>query len=287
MIALTGWLALLCIPVALLSGALLGWFYLPDPASAHGSLVELESVVPFGALLRSLHSVSSHGALGTALLHFAAVLRQDGARDRSTTWTTGVWALALLGALAFSGRALPWDQHAGLSLQMADRFLRAGEVRPLSLLFGPLDGPLLLERVWLLHLGLTVGLAALLLWHLPLRTRLREWSADARARRRALAVGGGGLALLLVAGLVFRAPLGLPFAADAEQLARPSAEWYLRWIQLLSLRAGPAALITLGVLVAAAIGTPLVHRRLGPRRLRFLWAGLLALLLLLSLVPAS
>ena len=120
MVALTGWLALLCVPVALLSGGLLGWFYLPDPFTAHGSLVELESVVPGGPFLRSLHSLSSHVALVVALLHFVAVLlRSDGTRHRSGSWSTGLWALALLGALGFSGRALPWDQHAGLSLQMA------------------------------------------------------------------------------------------------------------------------------------------------------------------------
>ena len=288
MVALTGWLALLCIPVALLTGVLLGWFYLPDPIAAHGSVVELESLVPGGALLRSLHAVSSHGALGLALLHFVAVLlRRDGAHDRTGAWNTGVWAVALLGAIGFSGRALPWDQHAGLSLQMAERFLRAGGVRPFGVLFGPLGGPLLLERVWLLHLGVSLGLCALLVWHLPLRLRLREWTAQPRAGRRALAVGAGGLVVLLAAGFVHRAPLGLPFVADAEQMAHPSAEWYLRWLQVLSLRAGQAALAALGLLLVAAAITPLLHRALGPRGLRLLWAGLLSLLFLFSLLPAS
>jgi len=333
MTTLAGWVALLCLPVALLSGAVVGWFYVPDPAAAHATLVELESVVPGGAWLRSLHAISSHAALGLGLLHLlGGVLRRErrATSDEdpvvpasSRAWSTGLVALAVLGLLAFTGRALPWDQHAGLSLQMADRFLRAGDLQPVRWLLGPMGGPLLLQRVWLLHLGLAVALALALAGHGSLRARLREWTAAPRTGRRAIAVTVGALGLLVGAGLVHRPPLGHPASsslvtpletsletsldsapalldgaerstatgaerstsAGVERSASTGAEWYLRWLQFLSVRAGAAAPLALGLLALVVAFTPLLHRKLGPRGLRLIWAGVLSTLTVLSLLP--
>jgi quinol-cytochrome oxidoreductase complex cytochrome b subunit len=298
MTSLSGWLALLYLGVSAISGMLLAWHYQPSDLGAFASVVSLEQIVRGGRLLRSLHFFSTQLALGLTLGHFVAVLvalragGSAGAAERPAVeerprpgvgFTSGLLALVLVALSAFSGRVLPWDQHGGLSLTMFGELFRIGGHDPLRALLG--EGGLRVQRVFLLHLLGSALLAIALVVHLrvPARARLRSWLAGGRRWIGATlaALGAVGLAAL------WPAPLGEPFALGALSSETViSAEWYLRWLQYLSIRSSPLARAVVLVALALVLAAPLYGRRLGPRGLRALWGGVLLLGLLTSLLPA-
>jgi quinol-cytochrome oxidoreductase complex cytochrome b subunit len=287
MTSLSGWLALLLLALCALSGALLAWHFSPAEAGAYASVVSLEQAVRGGAALRALHFLSTQLALGLALVHFLAVLvRRAEPRERMAVgFASGLAALGLTGLGAFSGRVLPWDQHGGLSLVMLREFLRVGPLDPLGGLVG--EAGLRVARVFLLHLLGTVLLGVALGVHLvaPARARLRAW-LDGRGRAVGLTTAAA-LALVLAASAFMSAPLGEPFA-PAQLAGEPpvAAEWYLRWLQFLSLRSLPLARVALAAALALVLAAPLYVRRLGPRGLRVLFGGALLVALVTSLLPA-
>lgn len=280
-VAVTGWIGLLALVLAVLSGALLSVGYRPDAAAAHASVVDLESATVTGTAIRALHAYATHAALIALLLHMSgALLVRRGATTREwfpTRWLSGVAGLALVVLLAYSGRALPWDAHGATSVVVARAFLTVGDPGLVDALVG--RGPAVLPRLWLWHLALSGLLLAPVLVHVPLRNAL-----PALERRTILALGAALVALLALALLV-RAPLGPP----ADPLAAPAAEaqWYLRWLQWLALRSPAIARAALLALLVLGAATPALNRRLGGRRLRLTWLATLALLVVLSLAPVS
>jgi len=281
-VAATGWVGLLALALAVLSGLLLSWHYRPEAAAAHASVVDLESATASGAAIRSLHGYATHLALIALLLHLGCALLF---RRRSTTtpewfptrWLSGLSGLALVVLLAYSGRALPWDAHGATSVIVARAFLTVGDLGLLDAVLG--RGAAVLPRLWLLHLALTGLLLAPILVHVPLRSALPA------LERRTILVAGAALAALVVIALVVRAPLGPP----ADPLAAPAAEaqWYLRWLQWVALRSPAIARLALLALLVLGLATPALGRRLGGQRLRRTWLATLVILALLSLVPVS
>lgn len=278
---LTGWLILLSLALAALSGLVLAVSYLPVPTLAHESVVDLESTGLVGAAARALHFLSSHGCLALTLLHavIALVARLDPPAPQRS-WTSGLLALVLLVGLAFSGRVLPWDQHGGLSLVIAEAFFRVGDLSPVAALLG--KAALRLQRLWLLHLLGTGLLVLCLAFHVPFRRRLASWRRSGPPRRAAL------LALGLVSGvlalsLLVTAPLGQPF--DGRAAVEASAEWYLRWLQVLSVRSNSLARLVLAGLVAFGLLTPRLDRSLGWRGVRATWLTILVALSVVTLLP--
>ena len=281
-VAVTGWLGLLALVLAVLSGLLLSWHYRPDAAAAHASVIDLESATVTGATMRSLHWYATHLALAALLLHLSCALvfgrRSTSTREWfPTRWLSGLSGLALVVLLAYSGRALPWDAHGATSVVVARAFLTVGETRLLDAVLG--RGAAVLPRLWLLHLALTGLLLAPILVHVPLRGALPA------LERRTLLVAGVAFVALVVIALLVRAPLGPP----ADPLAAPAAEaqWYLRWLQWLALRSPAIARLALLVVLVLGVATPALGRRLGGRRLRLTWLATLAILVVLSLAPVS
>jgi len=272
----SGWLIVLYLATAALTGLLLNWHYLPTTAHAHTCVVDLQSGAA-GRFLRSSHFFSSHFALGLCVLHLvsALILRPVEAEATFETrrWLSGLVGCAILVALGFSGRVLPWDDHGGVSLLVAEGFFRLGDLSPVATILGPEQTGHQLQRLLLLHAGGIAALAVCGAWHIDLRDRLAALMR-ASTLTRVVIISVAGVGLLAVVAALVPAPLGPPFVDGPS--AHVGAEWYLRWVQTLSLRSALAAQAVVVTIVGLGLVTPVLARRLGERALRFVWLVVLA-----------
>jgi cytochrome b6 len=95
------------------TGILLMLYYRPSAQEAFESVEFIMTTVPFGWLIRSIHSWSANLLVFFAVLHLATVFFVRAyRRPREPTWFTGVLLLFLILAFGFSGYLLPWNQLA-------------------------------------------------------------------------------------------------------------------------------------------------------------------------------
>lgn len=94
-----------------LTGILLMFYYVPSVERAFVDIVELQTTVPFGQLLRNMHRWGAHLMVGMSVLHMMRVF-YTGAykRPREFNWIIGVVLLVLTLGGSFTGYLLPWDQ---------------------------------------------------------------------------------------------------------------------------------------------------------------------------------
>lgn len=99
--------------VQVVSGILLMLYYRPSAAEAFESVEFLMTTVPFGWLVRSVHSWSANLMVYFAFLHLATVFFSKAYRKpREMTWIGGCILLFLAMGFGFSGYLLPWNQLA-------------------------------------------------------------------------------------------------------------------------------------------------------------------------------
>jgi quinol-cytochrome oxidoreductase complex cytochrome b subunit len=149
------------------SGVLLMFYYVPSAAAAHGSLQDLEAVVPFGGFVRSLHRVAAHAMVVVVALHLARVLVAGADRPpRTVNAWVGLALFVLTLGLSFTGYLLPWDQRAFWACTVgADLVAAAPGVGPAArrlLLGGESVGAAALLRFYALHVAALPALGALL-----------------------------------------------------------------------------------------------------------------------------
>lgn len=97
--------------IQVLTGALLLMYYQPGEATAYESIRFLTTKVPFGWLMRSMHSWSAHLMIVSLLLHmFSTMMLKAYRPPRELTWVTGYLLLALTLGFGFSGYLLPWNK---------------------------------------------------------------------------------------------------------------------------------------------------------------------------------
>lgn len=161
-----GFLAMFFFFLELITGLILMIYYTPTPAEAYGSILRLETEVPFGSLMRDLHRLGGELMIGVTFLHMISVYLKGSFRGtHSFTWVTGVLLFFLTLMLGFSGYLLPWDQLAfwavTIGTSMADTIPWIGDTLTTLLRGGAVFGLDGLLRFYLLHiLGLPI-LAAL------------------------------------------------------------------------------------------------------------------------------
>jgi cytochrome b6 len=124
------------------TGILLMLYYRPSAESAFESVEFIMTRVPFGWLIRSLHSWSANLMVFFAFLHLVTVYFTKAYRKpREMTWITGCVLLFLSMAFGFSGYLLPWNQLAFFATKVGTdiagsvpflgewllRFLRGGD----------------------------------------------------------------------------------------------------------------------------------------------------------------
>lgn len=137
-----GGMALFFFMVQVATGILLMLYYRPSADEAFQSVEFIVSTVPFGWLIRSLHSWSANLMIFFAASHLTSVYFLRAYRaPRELTWVTGVLLFFLLLAFGFSGYLLPWNQLAFFATKVGTdiagsvplvgewllRFLRGGD----------------------------------------------------------------------------------------------------------------------------------------------------------------
>jgi cytochrome b6 len=128
--------------VQVCTGILLMLYYRPSADEAFESVEFIMTTVPFGWLIRSIHSWSANLMVFFAFAHLAtAFFMKAYRRPREITWISGCLLLFLALGFGFSGYLLPWNQLAFFATKVgtdiagavpfvgewALRFLRGGD----------------------------------------------------------------------------------------------------------------------------------------------------------------
>jgi quinol-cytochrome oxidoreductase complex cytochrome b subunit len=137
-----GGMTLFFFMIQVATGILLMLYYRPSADQAFESVEFIMTTVPFGWLIRSLHSWSANLMVFFAVLHLGSVFFLKAYRaPRELTWVSGTLILFLILAFGFSGYLLPWNQLAFFATKVGTeiagvvpvigewllRFLRGGE----------------------------------------------------------------------------------------------------------------------------------------------------------------
>jgi len=105
-----GGMALFLFAVQAATGILLLLYYRPSASEAYESVQYIMAEVPFGWLIRSIHSWGANIFVGVVILHFVSTFFEKSYRPpRQFTWLSGVFLLFLAFAFGFSGYLLPWN----------------------------------------------------------------------------------------------------------------------------------------------------------------------------------
>jgi cytochrome b6 len=103
--------------IQVLTGILLLLYYKPTAEAAFESVQYIMTEVPFGWLIRSIHSYAANLFIG-----FVVFLMKGYRQPRELTWVSGVFLLFLAMAFGFSGYLLPWNQLAYLATNVGTNF---------------------------------------------------------------------------------------------------------------------------------------------------------------------
>jgi cytochrome b6 len=237
--------------VQVLTGILLMLYYRPTATEAFESVELIMTSVPFGWLIRSLHSWSANLMVFFAFLHLTSVYFTKAYRPpRELTWVTGCIALFLALGFGFSGYLLPWNELALFATRVGTqipstipgvgewimRFLRGGD-RVTSATISRFYGwhVAILPALTVVVLGLHLAVVQLLGMSVP------PAAADEARRRRPMPFFphyalrdflGWLIALGVLAALAALFPWELGEKADAfapaPQEIRP--EWYFMFM---------------------------------------------------------
>ncbi len=106
-----GGLTLFLFGVQVFTGILLLLYYRPSATEAYESVQFIVTRVPFGWLIRNVHSWSANLLIGAAFAHFFSVfLLKSYRKPRELTWVSGMLLLFLMLGFGFSGYLLPWNE---------------------------------------------------------------------------------------------------------------------------------------------------------------------------------
>jgi quinol-cytochrome oxidoreductase complex cytochrome b subunit len=108
-----GGVSLFLFGVQVATGLLLLFYYKPGVDSSYESVQFIVTRVPFGWLIRSLHSWSANLMVFAVFVHMFSVYFLKAYRPpRELTWLTGMILLLLTMTFGFSGYLLPWNTLA-------------------------------------------------------------------------------------------------------------------------------------------------------------------------------
>lgn len=119
-----GALGLFILFLQLLSGIWLTLFYIPTPEAAFNSIEMMMREVPYGWLLRYLHSTGASAFFIIIYCHlFRSLLYGSYKKPRELVWLLGVSLYVLLLIEAFIGYLLPWGQMSYWASQVGASLL--------------------------------------------------------------------------------------------------------------------------------------------------------------------
>src|SRR3954462_12483843 len=106
-----GGMTLFLFGVQIFTGILLLLYYRPSATEAYESVQFIVTQVPFGWLIRNVHSWSANLLIGLAFAHFFSMfLLKSYRKPRELTWVSGILLLFLMLGFGFSGYLLPWNE---------------------------------------------------------------------------------------------------------------------------------------------------------------------------------
>jgi len=313
-----GGMALFLFMVQVATGILLLLYYRPSASEAFESVQYVMADVPFGWLIRSIHSWGANLFVGVVVLHLISVFFLKAYRaPREMTWITGAVLLFLTMGFGFSGYLLPWNtlsyfatkvgtdvpaQVPGIG-HLLSRILRGGSDvtgATLSRFYG--IHVAILPAITTIFLGLHLVLVQRHGMSVPPaverggKTRVMKFVPDFLLRDMV----GWLVAVALLAALAAFLPWELGVKADpfAPAPAGIRPEWYFLWT-FQGLKYLPAKILgipgeTLGVLFLGGLAAVFVFLPFLDRK-RSRWWNLTAVLALigmavltvLSLLPAK
>ncbi len=294
-----GYMSTLFFLIEIITGLVLMVYYVPSPEGAYGSILEIESNVMFGQLMRDMHRFGAELMVVFVWAHLFRTYFTGSYKGQQTfTWLTGVFLLLITVVLSFSGYLLPWDQLAywavTIGTSMADKAPppAIGEASNLLLRGAPDIGAGGLLRFYLLHVVL-LPLAGILVLSIHYYKVAREHGISLpavieegdlpaeevkEAKKRVdiipdlltheifLACVVTGLLLLY---LMFFYP-GAPLESHANPLQTPldtKAPWYFWWIQGLLKLGDPTLMgvVVPTIFVIAMMAVPYIDKN--PKRM--------------------
>lgn len=161
-----------------LTGLVLMFLYVPSVERAYGSVKDIEFVVSFGWLLRSMHRISAHLMVAAVFLHMVRVFLTGAYKNgtaagahRPFNWIIGIVLLILTLLLSFTGYLLPWDQLAYWAITVGTNIASSaplvGEATRFVLLGGTTIEQATLIRFYVLHVFfLPLGVLFLFGYHM-------------------------------------------------------------------------------------------------------------------------
>lgn len=152
----------------LITGIFLMMNYSPSPDHAYESVQYIVNEVPFGTLIRSMHSWASSAMVVLVGLHTLRVFFMAAYKyPRELTWLVGVLLFILVMGAAFTGYLLPWDQRAywatNVGIGIAGQAPLVGPLIQKILIGGTEIGALTLTRFFTFHIGVIPTLIILLI----------------------------------------------------------------------------------------------------------------------------
>ncbi len=294
-----GGLALFFFCVQIVTGVLLLMYYRPTPEAAHQSVEMIVREVPFGSMIRSVHSWAANALIATVFLHMFSVFFMKTYRSpRAILWVTGIVLLLLMLGFGFTGYLLPWDSTAYFATRIGTEIPRTipilGDTIASWLRGSKEVTGATLTRLFGLHVAIlpliALGFASV---HIAITALLGSGTprtAEIKGETRFLPdylFGESilwliGLAVLLAVAVLF--PWNLGPAYDLTKPSEPPAgvhpEWYFMFLYQ-SLKYVPewSAVLIYTIVLLFWTAVPWLDRnaRRGKRSPVFTWIGILAI----------
>jgi quinol-cytochrome oxidoreductase complex cytochrome b subunit len=251
-----GGMAALLIAIQIVTGVMLRFYYVANPAKAYDSVVFLTDHVLFGPFVRNIHYWSGVFLLLIAFLHFLRVFLTGAYRDsRKINWLFGLFLLLLIVMSNFTGYLLPWDQLAFWAITVSTNIigylpLAGSDLRSLVVGGRELDAGTL-QNFYTFHTAVIPFLLLLLVLYHFWRVRkaggvmLPENPGNAEMVPvmpnlvyREFIVALVLIALLFIVAALFNAPL-LEKANPAYSMNPTKAPWYFAGVQELLMHFHP------------------------------------------------
>ncbi len=168
-----GVLATVMFVVLTITGTLIMFYYVPSTELAYQNIVDLQTKVPYGQLMRNMHRWAAHGMVLIVVLHMVRVFYTGAYKPpREFNWIVGVVLLLITLGASFTGYLLPWDQLSFWAItvgtNMAGYAPVIGSQTQMILLGGFEVGQNALTRFYALHIMVIplvlVGLVSLHIW---------------------------------------------------------------------------------------------------------------------------
>ncbi len=261
---LLGGLTLWLLFLEITTGILLMVYYRPAADEAYESVFYIINDVQLGWLIHGIHRWGAQLFILLILVHLVRVYFHGAYRERELNWVIGVLLLLVIGAFAFTGTLLVWDQRAFWGIDAVRRVIAEVPLVGRAVLYflwggTELDAGALL-RFYVFHVGLLPWVAiGLVMAHLYLvsrqglfhRAQLRdshETYADVVLRGLMLVVLSFGIVLTLA--VIF--PVELSDRADPLTYQHVKPDWYFLpaygLVKLLPQAAWGAVVAAFGVL---------------------------------------